>query len=267
LRAVLTGLLVMALTVAVAAADDGGDVSPAAPVADAPQARLDAAIDLYLHGRPTEARSALEDLLADGRSLPPSVRQDALAFLGDILLSEEGDLAARTIFATLLAEAPLYQMDPFRHPPEVVHRFEELRREIVPPDLLLPPVHLTRDDYPWTITLPGGVYYFQQRSAVPGLTVAALQAAGLGLSVWSRIQMQGLRRTVLDPDGGIRASGDLTGVYRARYERYYALNLVSGVVGWSAYLVPITVETVRWGGSAHPSVAVGPTSVELTVPF
>lgn len=279
----LTGLLVSLLAVAPAAADETGDppsagvvpgttlgAPPEAPpgATVAPEALLRAAIDLYLDGRPAEARSALEGVLALGPALPAAVREDALAYLGDILYSENGASAARGVFESLLAEAPGYQMDPFNHPPEVVRHFETLRRELVPTAAGPPPRRAQRDPYPWTIALPCGVYYFQERRVIPGISVAALQIAGAGVSIWARGEMIATNDRVHDPEDPIRPSDDADSRVRAAYDRLYAANLAAGIVGWAAYVVPVTVETIRWGtrGGAA-SVSVAPGQVRLTGVF
>ncbi len=270
MQPLLTGLLVSLLAVAPAAADDSGGPLPEAatvPAVPDPADRLKAAVDLYLDGRPVEARAALEDILALGPALPANVREDALAYLGDILYSEKGASAARGVFEALLAEAPRYAMDPFNHPPEVVRHFEVLRRELVP-DLPLPPSQrVRRDPYPWTVALPLGAHYFKERKVLPGLTVAAVQLAGAGVSLWSRSEMLAIPNYRIDPGYGIPIDEDPDGSNRSRYQTLMAVNLTSGLVGWAAYVVPFTVETIRWGARTEATVALSPTEVRLSVSF
>ena len=266
----LTGLLVSLLAVAPAVADDSRDSLPEAPPVPAapdPTNLLKAAVDLYLDGRPVEARAALEDLLAIGPALPATVREDALAYLGDILYSEQNASAARGVFEALLAEAPRYTMDPFNHPPEVVRHFEALRRELVPD--LPPPLskRVRRDPYPWTIALPLGAHYFKEREVLPGLTVAIVQLAGAGASLWSRSEMLAIPNHRVDAGSGIPIDEDPDGSYRSRYETLRAVNLTSGLVGWAAYVVPVTVETIRWGARTEATVTLSPTEVRFTVSF
>ncbi len=242
-----------------------GETSPE-PARD-PAELLEEAIDLYLDGRPAEARTALQGILALGPSLPADVREDALAYLGDVLYSEQGASAARGVFEALLAEAPAYVMDPFKHPPEVVRHFEALRRELAP-DVTRPPlVRVSRDPYPWTIVLPGGAYYFKERKVIPGLSVAAVQLAAIGTTVWTRSEMLALPHLRTDPDGGISPGEDPNGAIARRYETLRILNLTTGIVGWAAYVVPVTVETIRWGADGRATVAVGPTRVQMSVSF
>jgi len=284
---VLTGWLVAVLAVSVAVADDVGAVPPPSESASAPAAEpapapapeppapgevppneaLQAAIDAYLDGRPQDARRALQELLARGPSVPAEVRRDALAYLGDILLSEQGEAAARSVFEALLADAPAYQMDPFRHPPEVVRAFEAVRRTVVPPTGT-PTVRPVRDadPYPWMVALPAGAWYFKERRVVPGLLVATAQGAGLGLSVWSRGEMQALQEEVERRE--IAPGEDTGGTWKGRYDRLRVINALAFTAGWAGYFVPLTVETVRWGASgASAQVGVGPGSVRVVGRF
>lgn len=236
---------------------------PVEPPPLSPDERLARAIGFYLDGSPSDARVELQQLLALGPALPGPVRQSALAYLGDILLSEQGIEAARNPFETLLAEAPGYAMDPFKHPPEVVAAFEAMRRSLPGPD----PVPAVRPDagpWPWLIVLPGGAHYFRERRPVPGILVAATQAAGLGVSLWSRSELERLRYA--PRDGGVEPNED-DGEFSGPFRVWKVVNVLSVAAGWTGYAVPIVVETARWGTPGAPIVEVGPTRLGVRVPF
>ncbi len=219
---------------------------------DAPR-RLEIALEAYQAGDPGAARDRLTELLADGPALPPAVRQEALAYLGDILYFEEGSEAARNTFLALLSEAPAYTLDAFRHPPEVCSYFEQVRASLAPalPDPKPPPPRAPR--WPARVLIPGGIMYFENGQTNAGLLVGGLQLAGASVT-WATYLR--LTRTADGAEGGVDDPDAWLTTRR--------VNWVAGAVGTLAYVTPIVVETVLWSRErAAFRATLTPTGVEV----
>lgn len=246
----MLGMLALATALLPANAEE----VPAAPaatepgVALSPRARLDDAIGTYLAGEALLARDKLRAVLALGPELPPDVRLTALAYLGDILYSEEGPASAREIFETLLGEAPAYPMDPFEHPPEVCRYFEEVRVSLRAPT---PPTPRDREAYPWLVLAPGGTYYFSKGRVAPGVVFGGLQVAGAVVSIGTFI-------TITDAfEGGVQARDP------EYYNRLIAINRTAATVGWLAWTVPVVLESAAFDRRGQVVVALGPRALTV----
>ena len=208
---------------------------PAAEPAPSPEEQLQRAVEIYLSGEVGEARIRLQTLLGQGPDLRPAVRQEALAWLGDILYSEEGEAAARNVFLVLLAENPVYALDSFRHPPDVVRYIEGLRATIQPPQQN-PPTSLPARPWPALALAPGGLYYFQQGRPAVGAALTTLQVGTLATSTVLYFEISTLPREL--------EIGQEAEIQRARTLR--ALNWVVGISGWLCVAVPVVYETAKW---------------------
>lgn len=225
-----------------------------APASPSPRQGLDEARRAYAEGDAAGARERLQSLLTLGSALPPDVRQDTLAFLGDILYSEQGPSAAEPFFRALLDEAPGYVMDPLDHPEEVVRYFEGLRPPPRPLDVTVvtPPPPRTRGPFPWLALVPGGVAYFARGDVGPGLAVAGTQTA---LLVTNLVLYQQVRAIEAVEPGS------------ARETEWRSLELATDLTAGALYVslvVPPIVEIGRWS-SAGPRAAVAVTPGALTV--
>lgn len=255
-------LVALALVRSASAAEDPpegtGPAAPGSPVPPLPPRQdLAEAVELYAQGSTAAARERIQELLARGSQLDPSIRVEALAWLGDILFVEQGLEAAREPFAALLTEDPDYHLDRFTHSDAVVDAFEAVRASlrpfVVPAPLLAP----EPEPYPWLAFVPGGAVYYPERRVGLGVAFGTAQATGLGVSLWTRVEMQRLRKRA----EGVEVDSDETGALQAEFDRLKALNVTGVVVGWGAYLTPIVWETARWG--AGPTVSVGPGGVRV----
>lgn len=246
-RAVLAALLLVALIGPVRANDA------------TPEARLESARFAYAQGRTSEARDQLRDLLSDGPALPAPVRQDALAYLGDILFSEEGQSAAEPFFRALLDEAPRYMMDPLQHPDEVSRYFETLRPRTQPFDVTVvkPTLPPPPEPAPWLALAPGGVYYFAHGKAGTGVTIAGIQAALLVSNLVLITQVREL--------DAVHSGTDEVSEWRALE---LATDLTAGAFYFSLVLPP-AIEFGRWGVDRPPPprLGVGPGGVSLSGTF
>ena len=241
-------------------AEDGGDIlAPAeAPFVVTAEQRLEAARRSYVDGLTEEARSRLRELLSEGRNLPDAVRHDALAYLGDILFSEEGASAADPFFRALLDEAPRYVMDPLQHPDEVARHFESLRPRPPLMDVVaVRPPAKAPEPPPWLALSPGGVYYFAQGKPGTGAAIAASQATLLvaNLILIGQLRDQG----GVHPDTGEEAA-------------WRALELASNLTAGAFYLSLLLPPAIEFGGwdiarRSVARVAIAPGAVTVTGTF
>ena len=224
--------------------------------AQEPRQRLDDALRLYAQGDTAQARTALQGIIGEGTILPADVRQAALAYLGDILFSEEGPEAATPFFSALLAESPGYVMDPFEHPEPVCEYFETLRSARTLPTVN-PPFAVPRAQAPWMSLAPGGVYWFGTGRAGSGIAVAATQAGLLAANLALMTSRQAEK-------GGSADDTD----YEAAFEaRRLAQNLTAGAFYLSLVLPP-AIEFSRWSAETpRAGVAIGPTSLVVSGTF
>lgn len=213
--------------------------SPNGPEEAEIQARavLDDALNAYVDGDLTGARSALLKLVNDPSVDDPALLQEARVWLGEIEYFMGEQAAARSTFRTVLVYDPTYRMDPFVHPPEVIAFFDSVRAEVAvsQPDLVRPPAPALPL---WLVApFPGGMQ-FRNGNPVLGATtlmgVTTLGATTIGLRVWLVAQD-------LDPDrAGIQIGPDDAGLVRGlrRFQltagsACAAVWLTTAVVGFS----------------------------------
>ncbi len=263
------------LLVLTTSARAAGDDAPVAPVVDtvpaqAPAERLASAVARYLEGDVAAARTELQALLASGPSLPPEIRREALAYLGDILYSEQGAEASRSVFEALLREAPDYRLDPYAHPAPVCAWVEQVARDlqaravvIVPPvlDPSPPPPRFAYD-----VLLPGGFHALRTGKPVLGASLAVVQTASAVVSIATRASIEAAFATQ-----ELRLTGeqDVAQPEAAATERLIWINRAAATAGWLAWGVPVAVELARWssGGNATASVRVTPGGVSVVGAF
>ena len=112
------------------------DAQPPAPLAPTAKDKLDEAVLNYQTNKHGLAMQQLAILSIDP-NIDSSVRQDARVYLGEILYVQGDTEGAKQLFEQVLTDEPNYQIDRFRHPPDVCGHFEYVRTYIVP--IVTPP--------------------------------------------------------------------------------------------------------------------------------
>ena len=266
----LSVILLLLTTSARAAGDD----APATPVVDpspaeAPAARLASSVARYLEGDVAAARTDLQALLATGPSLPPEIRREALAYLGDILYSEQGAEASRSVFEALLREAPDYRLDPYAHPAAVCAWVEQVARDlqaravvVVPP--VLPPPPTRR--FAYDVLLPGGFHALRTGKPVLGASLAVVQTASAVVSIATRAAIEDAFAT---QDLRLTGEQDVAQPEASATERLIWINRAAATAGWLAWGVPVAVELARWssGSDATAAVRLAPGGVSVAGTF
>ncbi len=165
-----------------------GQEEPVIERSEDPQARIDAAVSLYISGDLPGARAELIRLVNDP-NLGEADLQQARVWLGEVEYVGGEREAARSTFRTVLLYDPSFRMDPFLHPPEVVSFFEATRAELsrVPdPMATLPPPRPTLSrTLAWVV--PGGMQFTNGRPVLGVTTfagVAALAGSTIPMRAW-----------------------------------------------------------------------------------
>lgn len=250
-------LCFLGMAASLCAVNAHADDTAGVPLPGDARTELDAAIQAFLDGDTADAKTRLQGLLARGPELDAPIRRDALAYLGDILLTEDGPSAARNVLEALLDEDAGYRMDPIKHPPEVCAFFEDLRLSRIP--VAPPPTRIEPAKprpFPYLALLPGGVYYYTDRKPVTGVIVGGLQVGALVTNVvlYSQIQNHALVPRD-DPEA------------EAEFNRLVVGADVAAAAAWLSWIVPATIEVGRWATPTRVQVGVGPGSVVLTGQF
>lgn len=228
-----------------------------------PQARIDAAVSLYISGDLPGARAELIRLVNDP-SLGESDLQHARIWLGEVEYVGGEREAARSTFRTVLLYDPSFRMDPFLHPPEVVSFFEATRAELsrAPdplPDLPPPRPPLTRT-LAWVV--PGGMQFTNGRPVLGVTTfagVAALAGSTLPMRSWLLAQDQ-------DPGTwGIAVNNEAE---EAKVRRVRAMQMGAGAAAGLLWLGAGVGGSLAVRGSRTPvALSVGPSGASLRVHF
>ena len=172
---VSVALLWLALSGAAGAAE--GDPSTA-PTSE--KERLEQAVSEYQSGRWDAAQLALTFLMSDPTVSQP-VQQEARVYLGELLYVRGDAEAARKIFEQVLTIDPDFQVDPFRHPPEILAQFEIARSSVAP----YPRPGAARPKFSSTF-LPLGIYHLRHERPVMGATLLVTQVGlvAVGTTLW-----------------------------------------------------------------------------------
>jgi hypothetical protein len=151
--------------------------------------RLSAAVHMYQRGEGPTAATMLAALINDTTLVDASTRRDAQVYLGEVHYSQGNKEEARRLFESVLTSAPLYTIDPFAHPPDVVGFFETIRtylRPATPITPTLPPVALGPvPKTPPSAFIGFGIYQIQNGDKRMGTALAIGQSICAIVSVAS----------------------------------------------------------------------------------
>ena len=133
-----------------------------------PEEELQDAVRKYQRQQIASAILNFHDL-ASNPDIPLEVRLEARIYLGEVRIIEGDAEKARDEFRRVIEADPYYQVDPFRHPPEVGVMFTEVRNEVIqalppptpPPVIMTPMLYYNRTEklsHEWPLTvLEGGL--------------------------------------------------------------------------------------------------------------
>lgn len=148
--------------------EDGQQPAPEAeppelPRIQTPAEKLEEAVLNYQTNRHGLAMQQLAILSIDP-DIDASVRQDARVYLGELLYIQGDTEGAKQLFEQVLIEDSGYEIDRFRHPPDVCGHFEYVRTYIVPTSTPTPPAMVIRP-LPPAGYAPFAVYQFKHTTS------------------------------------------------------------------------------------------------------
>jgi tetratricopeptide (TPR) repeat protein len=188
---------------------------------------LNEAVQLYQMGERTDALQGFLSISTDP-SYPVSIQQESRIYMAEIMLLEGNIDGARRTFYEVLEINPNYNIDRFRHPPEICTEFDYTnaqwkQRQPVQSGPLLPTA-------PTLIRfVPFGIYQLQQNQKWKGLVYSGLQVgtAITSLTLFGYLQQNpGYNQNDLDEKA--RLESILT-IQRASAIGFYTLWLMSSI--------------------------------------
>ena len=186
---------------------------------------LNEAVHFYQVGDRPQALQTLLSITTDP-IYPQSIQQEARIYIAEILLVEGNIEGARSYFHEVLELDADYNIDRFRHPPEVCMEFDYTnaqwkQRQPTTPMVSTNPV-LSR-------FAPFGIYQFQRKQTVKGIVYSGLQVgtAITSITLFSYLQQNpGYNQN--DIDEKTRLETILT-IQRASAIGFYTLWLMSSI--------------------------------------
>ena len=148
---------------------------------------LNQAVQFYQMSDRTEAMQRFLSISMN-ESYPASVRQEARIYMAEILLLEGNEDGAKKFIREILLANPKYQIDRFRHPPEICSLFDEIKESSPKPiEKNTTPIRPTP---PASIFLPFGVHQLREKKWIKGVACSTSQALLAGGSLGMRSYLQ-----------------------------------------------------------------------------
>jgi tetratricopeptide (TPR) repeat protein len=219
-------------------AEDATRPGPVVAVTQSAQAQLEEAARRYQFGERDAARGMFAALVID-ETAPANVRQEARVYLGELLYVAGDREEARRFFEQVLQQDPTYEVDAFRHPPEVVGFFNYVRAyHTAPPDPgpdPLPPAPTLVPPSPVSAMMGHGVYHLRYGKPGRGVLYLGLQGGFLAADavLWAGLLTD---RSYREGDEAERQrlnrNRTLTGVMAAGYWGTWLVSAVDANVHW-----------------------------------
>lgn len=133
---------------------------------------LNDAVESYQMGNRTEALQALLSIATDAQ-YPQTIQQEARIYIGEILYLEGNIDGAREYFMETLVTDAEYNIDRFRHPPEICAEFDLVNAQFRQRTPQAPPI--IESNRKWTRFAPFGMYQMQRGQTWKGLIYGGTQ--------------------------------------------------------------------------------------------
>ena len=186
---------------------------------------LNEAVQFYQVGDRPQALQTLLSISSDN-AYPQSIQQEARIYIAEILLVEGNVEGARSYFHEVLEINPNYNIDRFRHPPEVCLEFDYTNAQWKQRQ---PTPSITPTNRALTKFAPFGIYQFQRNQAVKGFVYSGLQlgTAITSITLFSYLQQNpGYNQNDLDEKARLET---ILTVQRASAVGFYTLWLISSI--------------------------------------
>lgn len=144
--------------------------------------RLSLGTQLYQSGDKDSALKIFVELAGE-ESIPPSLRQESRVYIAEIYYVAGNKALAQEYFEQIIKSDPDYQIDRFRHPPDVCGLFDFVKTYQLPKKE--PMQNLTTQPRPFPISgySPFGFYHLQNKNTYRGFIYAGLQVGMLTTSI------------------------------------------------------------------------------------
>lgn len=186
---------------------------------------LNEAVQFYQVGDRPQALQTLLSITTDPL-YPQSIQQEARIYIAEILLVEGNVEGARSYFHDVLEINPNYNIDRFRHPPEICMEFDYTNAQWKQRQKTIP----TTPTRPMLSKFaPFGIYQFQRKQTVKGLVYSGLQlgTAITSITLFSYLQQNpGYNQNDLDEKARLET---ILTIQRASAIGFYTLWLMSSI--------------------------------------
>ena len=186
---------------------------------------LNEAVQFYQVGDRPQALQTLLSITTDP-IYPETIQQEARIYIAEILLVEGNVEGARSYFHEVLEVNPNYNIDRFRHPPEVCMEFDytnaQWKQRQPPPSLTTTNPYLSK-------FAPFGIYQFQRKQTVKGVVFSGLQlgTAITSITLFSYLQQNpGYNQNDLEEKARLET---MLTIQRASAIGFYTLWLMSSI--------------------------------------
>lgn len=144
---------------------------------------LNQAVQFYQMSDRSEAMQRFLSV-AMNDSYPESVRQESRIYMAEILLMEGNTDGARTFIQDTLNSDFNYQIDRFRHPPEICSFFDEIKANMPQIEPIEEDPIEIRTYPPAAVFLPLGIHQIRQKQYLKGVICSSSQVLFVGGSIW-----------------------------------------------------------------------------------
>ena len=186
---------------------------------------LNEAVQFYQVGDRPQALQTLLSITTDP-IYPETIQQEARIYIAEILLVEGNVEGARSYFHEVLEVNPNYNIDRFRHPPEVCMEFDYTNAQWKQRQ---PPPSLTTTNPNLSKFAPFGIYQFQRKQTVKGVVFSGLQlgTAITSITLFSYLQQNpGYNQNDLEEKARLET---MLTIQRASAIGFYTLWLMSSI--------------------------------------
>lgn len=150
--------------------------------------RFSLGTQLYHSG---EIESALQIFveLANEPSIPLSLKQEARVYIAELHYVKGNKSRAQAFFEQIVMADPEYQIDRFKHPPDVCGLFDFVKTYQQPNIPDRQPALNTPQPFPLSGYGPFGIYQLRHQPLPKGVVLSGLQIASVATSVTTYIQL------------------------------------------------------------------------------
>ena len=127
--------------------------------------------------------------LANEASIPLSLKQEARVYIAELHYVSGNKEKAQGFFEQIVASDPEYQIDRFKHPPDVCGLFDFVKTYHKPSSGIPSPVNTSPRPFPVKGYSPLAIYQLQYQPLPKGLVLTSLQIGAATMSITTYVQL------------------------------------------------------------------------------